>query len=368
MSRFAGLILLLMLSINDGVTRGDSNAARPSNPAERVLTGWGGGKADEVVAPAAAVGFSELVVHHEDAASFTRFIELGKQHGIGIYAWMFLGDLPAWKKALPDDDPPWQVMNSEEQEALQRIKADKTPGKSSYQFGGEPVNELEVLETPLLCFHDQRVTEAFKKQFDEMLAFPGIRGIAFDYIGYQNYRCCFCPTSQKQLADYRKKHPKLSAQKALQRFSLETLVDFNNRLAAYIYSVKPDAKVIAHVYPVYLPELLYGNRLDLDVCAQTAAWFFEPFWSLEKIRTYSRIIAKKANRYHSRPRGAALVGYYNSPDKYSLKSKERLAAELQAILDGGCSRVHVCSFNAVLGNPEAAEAFRNFFGKRTRGE
>ena len=336
-----------------------ANGAGPARADQRVLTGWGGGKAENVVPKAAEAGFSELVVHHEDTANFAAFIGLGRQHGIGIYAWLYLGDLPAWRNAFPDADPPLQAMSPDEQEALKRLQADKTPGKSRYQFGGEPVNDREVLETPLLCFHDPRVTEAFKKQVVEMLRFPGVKGVAFDYLGYQNYRCCLCPTSQEQFAVYRKQHPELSSEQSLQRFSLETLVDFNNRLSAYVRTVNPDAQVIAHVYPVFLAEPLYGNRLDLDVCAQTAAWYFEPFWSAEKIRRYSRIIAQEANRYHPRPRGAALIGFA----KYPVKSGGHLAAELQAILDGGCSRVHVCSLNDVLDTPEAASVFRGFFGR-----
>ncbi len=328
----------------------------------RILTGWGGGKANIVVPQAAAIGCAELVVHHEDAANFKHFIELGRKHNLGIYAWLFLGDIPAWSKAYPDTKPPLQVMNGAEEEILKRIQTDKTPGRSGYQFGGEPVNKLEVFDTPLLCFHDPRVTEAFKRQIDEMLAFPGVRGVAFDYIGYQNYRCCRCPVSQSQLAVYQQQHPGLSQEAALERFSLETLVDFNNRLAAYVRTVKPDARVMTHVYPVYLPEPLYGNRLDLDVCGQTAAWFFEPFWDVKKIKKYSRVIAVEAKKYHARSSGAALIGYFNSPANYPVKTKERLAAELQAILDGGCSRVQVCSLNDVLNTPEAAEVFRRFFG------
>ncbi len=110
-------------------------------------------------------------MHHEDAANFAKFIELGKQYGIDIYAWLFLGDIPAWKKAFPDADPPLQVMSAAEEGVLKKTQADKTPSKSHYQYGGEPVNEIEVLETPFaLTFHDPRVTEAFKKQIDEMLS------------------------------------------------------------------------------------------------------------------------------------------------------------------------------------------------------
>ncbi len=332
-------------------------------PAGRVLTGWGGGKAAEVVPPAAAAGFAELVVHHEDAANFASYIELGKAHHIGIYGWMYLGDLPAWRQAFPNAEPPLQVMSPAEQEALAQLAADKAPGKSGYQFGGEPVRGLEVLETPLLCFHDPRVTKVLQLQAAEILSVPGVRGVAFDYFGYQNYRCCHCPQSRQQLAVYQTEHPALAPAAALERFSLETLVEFSNRLAAHAYAVRPDAKVITHVYPVYLPEPLYGNRLDLDVCGQTAAWFFEPFWGLEKIRDYARVIATEANRYHPRPRGAALLGYYNSPMAFPVKSPARLQAELQAILDSGCTRVQVCSFGDVLKTPEAAAVFRSFFGR-----
>ncbi len=331
-------------------------------PDDRVLTGWGGGKADVTVPKAAETGFTELVVHHEDAANFAQFISLGKVHGISIYGWLYLGDLPAWKKAFPEAEPPLQTMSPTEQAALARLQADKTPGKTGYQFGGEPANELEVLETPLLCFHDPRVLAAFRKQIDEILAVPGVSGVAFDYFGYQNYRCCQCPVSQQRLEAYRNEHPELSREVSLERFSLETLVSFNNDLAAYAYTVNPKAKVITHVYPVYLPQPLYGNLLDLDVCGQTAAWFFEPFWSVEKITAYARVIAGEANRYHARPRGAALIGYYNSPARYPVKSPERLQLELQAILAGGCTRVHVCSFNDVLKTPEAAAVFRSVFG------
>ncbi|MBN1676836.1 MAG: hypothetical protein JXR37_37695 [Kiritimatiellae bacterium] len=339
-------------------TAGGSEAAKTEH---LILTGWGGGKAEDIVPKAAEIGFSELVVHHEDAANFAKYIEIGKAYGIDIYAWLFLGDIPAWKKAFPDADPPLQVMSPAEDQALKEIQADKTFGKSHYQSGGEPVNDIEVLTTPLLCFHDPRVLEAFRKQIDEMLSVPGVKGVAFDYIGYRNYSCCHCHTSQIQLAAYRKQHPELSPERALNRFSLDSLVDFNNRLSAYVRTVKPDARVITHVYPVYLPEPLYGNRLDLDVCAQTAAWFFEPFWSTNKITTYSRIIAEEANRYYPRPHGAALVGYFNRPDQWPVKSRERLTGEIQAILEGGCSRIHVCSLNNVLDTPEAAEVFRSFF-------
>lgn len=320
----------------------------------RILTGWGGGKPEEIVPKAAAIGFAELVVDHQPAANFARYVELGQQHHIGIYGCLSLGDLAAWKQTYPDSAPPLQVMSAVEEEVRKRIQADPTPDKSRYQFGGEPVNDTEVLVTPLLCFHDPRVMEVCKRQIEEILKVPRVKGVAFDFIGYQNYRCCRCPQSQTLLAAHLQKHPGDSPE----RFALETLVDFNNRLAAHARAVNPAAQVITHVYPTFLPEPLYGNRLDVDVCAQTAAWFFEPFWSTEKIRGYTRTITNEAHRHYPRPHGAALIGY----SRQSVKSAERLTAELQAILDGGCSRVHVSSFEEVLTASDAAEVFRKFFG------
>src|SRR5208337_2720697 len=158
----------------------------------------------------------------------------------------------------------------------------------------------------------------------------GLRGIAFDFFGYRNYHCCYCPRSMQLFEQYRKRHPELAADKALDAFSLESLVDFNNSLAAYARQVNPNLKIITHVYPVFLPEPLYGNRLDVDECGQTAAWFFEPFWDYEKTRQYSRIIFGEAKAYFPRCEGTALIGIYDQPGKFSVKTPERVAEELQA--------------------------------------
>ena len=330
------------------------------------LTGWGGGKAEDVVSKAAETGFTELVVHHENHQTFTNFIKLGKQHGIGIYAWLFLGDIPAWKKAFPNSKPPFQVMNTVENKALIRIQSDKTFGKSQYQSGGEPVNKIEVLTTPLLCLHDPRVLEAFKQQIYEMLNVPGIKGVAFDYIGYQNYRCCYCEHSMKLFNEWKKNKLGVSYEKNLERFSLETLVHFNNELTNYARSTSPKVKIITHVYPVFLPEPLYGNRLDVDVCGQTAAWFFKPFWSYDKITKYSRVIFGEEKKYFQNSEGSALIGIFAKPRKHATKSPERIKRELQAMLDGGGDRVQVCSLNDVLKDESIRKIFKSFFRKNNK--
>ena len=325
------------------------------------LTGWGGGKPEEIVPQAAEVGFNEIIVGNHDPQYLGQIISLGQKHRIGIYSTIQLGDLKDWKKRSPDVAPPCQEMNVEEIAALERIRADKTKGKSGYQYGGEPVHGLDVLQTSLLCFHNPEVRVFFEEQIRDLLQVPGLRGIAMDFFGYQNYRCCRCPASMKAFEAWHQQHPDLPRDKALDRFSLQTLVDFVNTLARYARSVRSDAKVTCHVYPVFLPEPLYGNRLDVDYCGQTAAWYFEPLWSFEKVRDYTRVICGEEKKYFSRPEGVAMIGVYTRPELFPLKSPERLTMELQAILDGGGDRVQVCSLNDVLKDPPTREVFRRMF-------
>jgi len=103
----------------------------------------------------------------------------------------------------------------------------------------------------------------------------------------------------------------------------------------------------------------------VDLCGQTAAWYFDPFWSTEKIRNYSRVIAADAKKYHARSEGVALIGIHTDPKRSGpVKTPERIAAELQAIADGGCDKVQVCSMNSVLNDEKIAAVFKKFFGHK----
>jgi len=325
------------------------------------LTGWGGGKPEEIVPQAAAVGFDEIIVWNHDPQHLARLIALGRAHDIGIYGAIHLSDVADWKRRRPGVLPPLQQMSAVENAAWQRIRGDKSQGKSGYQYGGEPVHGIEVLETPLLCFHHPEVRLFFEEQLRDLLGLAGLRGIALDYFGYQNYRGCRCPASLQALAAWRRIHPDLTQRQALERFSLETLVEFVNTLARSARAARADAKVACHVYPVFLPEPLYGNRLDVDYCGQTAAWYFEPFWSYAKIRSYTQVICGEEKKYLARPKGVAMVGFYARPGLYPVKSPERLTGELQAILAGQGDRVQVCSLNDVLNDPAARAVFQRFF-------
>ena len=102
--------------------------------------------------------------------------------------------------------------------------------------------------------------------------------------------------------------------------------------------------------------------MKFDVCGQTAAWFFDPFWSLDKIESYSRIISSQAKAHYPNCTGSAMIGYYNRPDTMGpAKTGQRVADELAAIFAGGCTHVQVCSINHVIDNAPIAAAFQAAF-------
>jgi len=310
--------------------------------------GWCGLKDPEkLVACAKLIGFNALIAH-STPERMVEFSELARQSGIESYYWFSLSF------GGKEREPFRQVMEPGDDKQFVELNADADPAKHGYQFGGEPVpGNHDVLLTPLLCFHRPEVKAFAQQQIRERLEVcPALTGVAFDYFGYQNYRCCHCPQSEKLFAEYRQAHPDLPPDKALDQFSLETLVTFNNELATYVRQLRPGAKLATHVYPVFLPQPLYGNQLDVDYCCQTVAWFFQPYWSAEKIRQYTHTVVDEQARYHPRAVGIPFVGgYVGRP--FGDKSPERLAEELRVIWEAGkTSRLSVCSFNEFVDHPE----------------
>jgi hypothetical protein len=132
-------------------------------------------------------------------------------------------------------------------------------------------------------------------------------------------------------------------------------------LAAYVRQIRPKAKLATHVYPVFLPEPLYGNRLDVDYCCQTVAWFFQPYWTEQKVREYTRTVVGEQSRHHPRARGIPFVGVYVGRP-YADKSPERLAEELRLIWEaGGTSSLSVCSFDEFVEHPEMCQVVKQAF-------
>ncbi len=355
---------------------------------------------EEFVKKAAEIGVTDVAGPPSE-----KFIALYNKYNINYYPIITINP-GLWNSAFPDEEPPMQKL-SEEQEAIKKflkgevfkryepeyrnkiekpenwkvtekqIKAIEKMERENnslqgvYQWGGEPEKNLftkkynkEVLVSDLLCFHNPKVLEALKIKIKEYMKLEGIAGISFDAIGYQNYYDCHCPDSLKLYNDYCIRNKIEPDEQRWQEFSLQSLVEFNNALVDYVHSLNPKAKTFNHIWPVYLPEPLYGNRLKMDYCGQTAAWYF--YWDPLRIEQYSEVIKKDEKKYWKDVNGVAFIGYYDSikRPRFPYKSQEKVESELRAILKGGSRMLMVCGLNDVLNNPDISAVFKKFMQKR----
>ncbi|MCD6360039.1 MAG: hypothetical protein J7M38_04180 [Armatimonadetes bacterium] len=327
------------------------------------LVGWGVDRKnlDGFMAGAAEVGFDVIITWSTDPAALEEIVKAAAPHNIRIFSSIApmsrLGKL--WAERYPDRPVPWQVMNEDEQAALRFISAGDNRYIIPYQFGGEPVMTNEVLTSRVICFSSPEARELLKSQIDEIVAVPGIEGLAFDGFGYQNYHRCYCERCRGLFDKYRAAHPETPEGEAEVTFFRDMLVDYINDLADYARSKREDIKTSIHVWPVFAPEPLYGNRLDVDYCGQTAAWFM--LWPEEKIARYSRIISGEARKFHQRQQGVGMIGYYDNRRGFPVKDAARVDMELRTMIENGCRRIQVCSALDVVRNPEAAAVFRKYF-------
>lgn len=260
-------------------------------------------------------------------------------------------DIPLPKNATPEEKA------EKKQKVLEFVKESKT------QYGGEPLPDApygDVIQETSRCFVGTNSYEIAKELLRKICAIEELDGVYFDYIGYPNFKGCYCDDCE---ALY---HEGLAAQNLTDlpehrtNFYREQLVRYNNTMVDFIKSLRPDFKVMTHVYPVFLAEPLYGNRLKTDFCGQTAAWYF--LWPREKIVEYSKIITAEQNRYFPEVKGVPFLGFYNvgPTSAFPVKTAERVEMELQAMLEGGADSVMICSLNSVLDNPEVSAVFKKY--------
>lgn len=347
-------IIVILLAVCSGFS---------SENKDITLVGWGipTKNLDKFFADAEAIGFDALISWSIDPVFLKTAVEVGKRHNIEIFSCLApMGTVAnQWEKQYPENPVPWQIMSANEEAARTFIMAGKNQHIIPYQFGGEPKMTHEVLENQIVCFNNREVREIFKPIIDEIVSVPGITGLAFDGFGYQNYHSCNCDHCKKLLAEYITQHPELSKDEAEMTFFRDTLVDYINYLADYARSKKNDIKTTIHIWPVFAPDPLYGNRLNVDYCGQTAAWY--TLWPNEKIAEYSRIISGESRKYHQRQQGVGMIGYYDHPGKFPVKDANRVDMELNTMIENGCLRIQVCGAKDVIYNKEISAVFKTYF-------
>ena len=355
-----GLILCCLLTARFGLPAGALLADEP------VVwrSGWVSmAQPEETIACAREIGFNALIFHGP-IEKMKRWTALTKAAGIESYYWFS----PIAREHDSDLAPLAQVMTPEDETALENLRASKDPKKGGYQFGGEPLptrcdptspDHDVLLSARLLCFHRPESVAWCRKQIAEMLlACPDLTGIGLDYFGYQNYRGCLCLRSLQLFDEYCQSHPDVPRDKAWVEFSRDTLVATINDLSRYARSVRPGIKVTIHVYPTFLPEPVYGWRLNVDTCCETVAWFFEPYWSAEKVAERTLQVTQRDGRGFSGSRGVPFFGLYVGRPAAD-KSRERLAEELDIICrHAGLDALSVCSFNEFVKHKEMRQVMK----------
>lgn len=339
-----------------------ASPARAADGRALELVGWGIDTRDleGFMADAAAVGFDALITGSTDPDVLARAVEAGAKHDIAIFAHISpMGHAQrAWQKHYPDRPVPWQVMNEDEEAAVNFISAGRNVYIIPYQWGGEPIMTNEVLTSRPICLSSPEARNLLKSLIDDIASVPGV-GLGFDGFGYRNYHRCYCDRCQALLEQYMQEHPDMPEDEATVTFFRDMLVDYIDDLADYARSRRGDIKTTIHIWPVFAPEPLYGNRLDVDYCGQTAAWY--TLWPEEKIAEYSRIIVEDAQKYHERQQGVGMTGYYDRPGEFPIKDAARVDMELRTMIENGCRRIQVCSSIHVINNEEIADVFRRYF-------
>jgi hypothetical protein len=333
------------------------------NKKKLTLTGWGivDKDIDKFIADAKATGFDELITFSNDTVHIKKAVDAGNKHQVKIYSCITpMNEFKnIWNNQYPGEPLPWQVMGEDEEAARKFIMAGINQYIIPYQFGGEPQMTNEVLINRIACFNNKEYRKLLEQLIDKIVSVQGIAGVALDGFGYENYHCCYCDKCKNLLSEFKEKNPGMSDEEAKTVFFRSSLVDYINYLSNYARSKNRNIKTCIHIWPVFSPDPLYGNRLDVDFCGQTAAWY--TLWPVEKIARYSRIITGEDDKYYKRQQGVCMIGYYDRPGRFPVKDATRIDMELKTMIGNGSTHIQVCGTNDVISKPEIVAVFKKYF-------
>ena len=274
-------------------------------------------------------------------------VRLGHKHGLKVYTWTV--NLAVTPPEIVKTHP----------ELLQKVKPEDIVFAKKPRVNSDRPN---IHSGNWFC-PDRGVTELEKNIFREIITKYDIDGIALDYLGYRNYYACFCDFSKKKRVEFRKQHPELSDKAAMREFSEKSLAEWTKQARKIILNLNPKLKIAIHVYPDFDPNLPYANRLAVDYCGETVAWFYKPFWPLKKVEGLVELYKKNQHKYHSYYHFVPFVGIY--PDERK-KSPERLRAEIRIAGQAGNGTIMVAFLGTFIKHPDLVRILKeelNYAGR-----
>ncbi|MBN1672895.1 MAG: hypothetical protein JXR37_17755 [Kiritimatiellae bacterium] len=267
-------------------------------------------------------------------------IDAAGKHGIRVYAWTMNLWVPP--KAYFEQHPEQaQTILPEEDRLMHAPRL--TPDRHNVHYG------------QWLC-PDHGLVDFEKRILQELARNYAIAGIALDYVGYRNYHACFCEHSNAKRAEFaarlRKREGRLPHSEEMVRaeFSEQSLVDWVAQAREAVLAVKPGLKLACHIYPDFDPNPLYGNRLPVDYCGQTTAWFFKPYWSPEKMYHKARVYRAAQGTYVPNNTHVPFIGIFEKNGL--LKSPERLRQEIRIAGSSGSDTIMIAFAATFVGHPD----------------
>ena len=233
-----------------------------------------------------------------------------------------------------------------------------------YAYGGEPQpgrEDRDVLLNSQPCFVGPAArSNSVAKILEKLDRNPNAEMVLFDYVGYQNYRRCHHPDCERLYREFLQKRALEDTPESEKEFFLGELVAVNNAMHDAIKARNPKIVTGTHIYPVYLPEPLYGDRLKFDVIAETCAWYLK--WSDEKIRAYATDCLTRRPADYPRARRIPFVAVTRN-NWCRNKTAAEVEQELNDILDAGADELVAFEMTAIVDDPELYAVFLKYCGR-----
>ena len=232
-----------------------------------------------------------------------------------------------------------------------------------YRLGGEPEpGNSEVFVESIGCFVGTNAcAKGAARLVERLKANPEAKAVCLDYIGYANYRGCSHPDCQRLLKAWLEREGLADTEENRDRFFEDQIVAYYAALYDAVKAYDPSVVVYAHIYPVFLPDPLYGSRLKLDYCAQTCAWYFR--WPMEKVRKYAETVVRDQRKHWPFAHGVPFVAYgpwANDIDPDFRKTPEDLDRELRAVLESGAEYLSVHEIDSIIADPAVFAVFKKY--------
>ena len=352
-----GLVFLLMGCRTFGNATADLGNAR----FERLFS-WNAPIKEEEFERCAMAGVTDIVVRNQ--AQY----DLAKKHGMTPYWGCFMPAGPHRQVMTPEEEKHYAYINCHDMvrkspEWKQEIHRRRR--ELNYQYGGESDAEIDTLSNMAIpCFLSDNGLVLSKEKLDKILkgAPPDNSGIFLDYFGYMNHRGCYCEECLKRYGHYLKERNLEDSPQHKDEFYRQQLITYYDDIIAYIKSKHPQYKIVAHFYPDFRPDHLFGNRTKVDFCGQTVAWYFK--WPSDKIRQYTQYVIGHAKDYYPFAEGIPFVGL-NTDETSSLgfKTPDELERELKEVLTAGGRTLMICNGHGII-VPGYFEVFRKYCGRK----